>query len=121
MDTKKKLKHTPIPWEVPSRNIERVISSRPEVEADIICDAPSMPKSLENWEANSAFIVEACNNYERVKQLNEEMRAALEQVYSVLPTEAEILDYASTNGGTCSAWGVAARMVREAITKANKE
>ena len=83
-----KPKHTPLPWvSEPVRMSGRGKHSifRPCITADskIIADLvwpgfSAMNAEKEERKANAAFIVEACNNHDRLEAVNAELLAALE-------------------------------------------
>lgn len=83
VEMKTEPKHTPVPWVVNPPMTARVTFPRMihaiqfhEVldERNRIC---MMTNSRFEDDANAAFIVEACNNYERIKAERDELAAAL--------------------------------------------
>lgn len=98
-------KRTPGPWQVAYGKI--ITANTKEVGiAKMDRDEPStMPTERD---ANAAYIVEACNNYERIKAERDELVAALRQ----------IADF--TNGyGDISK--IVCKIARDALAKPDKE
>lgn len=97
---KTETKHTPTPWLVEVRNNEQtgVVVSADPMHPVPICDtgiafflnrlaASGRSNNLNFYQsaidqrlANAAFIVDACNNYERVKAERDELAAALGEI-----------------------------------------
>jgi hypothetical protein len=77
---------TPLPWAICPDEPKWIITTVDGIRDDIICEKTGdAPIDLENWPANAAFIVEACNNFERLKRENEAMRTLLHDVVRHYP------------------------------------
>jgi len=69
-----KKKHTPTPWLTSGIDSRIIVCKR----GYNICDTGgSVMLDVDEDKANAEFIVEACNNYERLQSENERMRAEI--------------------------------------------
>lgn len=87
-------KHTPGKWGLTADENWIFAVDVPKNGGDIICLAPDMPSSLDNWKANAEFIVRACNAHEEmleeIKELKNEKSV---MILALRELNAKIDDY----------------------------
>lgn len=79
--------HTPLPWHVNQLDGYSIHGIRGWI-ADVTAGTMN-EVSIEEREANAKFIVEACNNYERIKAQRDELLAVMKRVLAFQDQEAD--------------------------------
>lgn len=74
------VKHGPLPWILGAHNHQYIYGANTKLVADTTC----VTSTPEQDEANAAFIVEACNNYEAVVKERDELKSLLQEAYNAL-------------------------------------
>jgi hypothetical protein len=81
-------KHSPLPWTFSAIGGDNLIMSKGVPVAEVLYDEAQERISIEEMDANKAFIVRACNNAER-----------LAEALRVLLSRAQDLDQSATDSG----------------------
>ena len=87
------VKHTPIPARIDPRASTHIVGANGRHIASTGGYSSNLPEDRDTYsdesEANAAFIVEAVNNYDRLREVNADLLAALERYMTYCETFGE--------------------------------
>lgn len=116
--------HTPTPWKISNYRPYNIIARDPDESTFKVGDdkfSTLVSVHGEHLAANAAFIVEAVNSYDSLRDRCNALEVALRGLLPYLSTEAQLLDYASMNEGRASGFDMASVKAREALAEGEEE